>query len=200
MKLNKSIKKIVLAAGLSNRFGPENKLLSIINDKALISHTIDILIKTFIMDDIIIVLGHDYQTVLKLINNSEIRYIKNKYFKNGIGTSISAGMSQIDSNTVGVMIIPGDMPFLQKYDLAKLQNKFIELNYSKVVCPQYNSIIGNPIILPKSYFETLKNLNNDFGAKKFLKQEDIVFVETSNATTFDIDTLCDLKKANLHKI
>ena len=61
-------------------------------------------------------------------------------------------------------------------------------------------IIGNPIILPKSYFETLKNLNNDFGAKKFLKQEDIVFVETSNATTFDIDTMCDLKKAKLHKI
>ena len=107
-------------------------------------------------------------------------------------------MSEIDSNTVGVMIIPGDMPFLQKYDLAKLQNKFIELNYSKVVCPRYNSIIGNPIILPKSYFETLKNLNNDFGAKKFLKQEDIVFVETSNATTFDIDTMSDLKKAKLH--
>ena len=199
MKLNKSIKKIVLAAGLSNRFGPENKLLSTINDKALISHTIDILIKTFIMDDIIIVLGHDYQTVLKLINNSEIRYIKNKYFKNGIGTSISAGMSEIDSNTFGVMIIPGDMPFLQQQDLIQLQNKFIELNYSKVVCPQYNSIVGNPIILPKSYFETLKTLNNDFGAKKLLKNEDLVFVKTSITTTFDIDTASDLKEAKIRK-
>ena len=200
MKLIKSIKKIVLAAGSSNRFGPENKLLSTINDKALISHTIDILIKTFIMDDIIIVLGHDYQTVLKLINNSEIRSIKNKYFKNGIGTSISAGMSQIDSNTVGVMIIPGDMPFLLKHDLAKLQNKFIELNYSKVVCPKYNSIVGNPIILPKSYFEILKTLKYDFGARKLLKIKDLVFVKTSITTTFDIDTTSDLKEAKIHKI
>ena len=200
MKLIKSIKKIVLAAGSSNRFGPENKLLSTINDKALISHTIDILIKTFIMDDIIIVLGHDYQTVLKLINNSEIRYIKNKHFKNGIGTSISAGMNEIDSNTFGVMIIPGDMPFLQQQDLTQLQNKFIELNYSKVVCPQYNSIVGNPIILPKSYFEILKTLKYDFGARKLLKNKDLVFVKTSITTTFDIDTTSDLKEAKIHKI
>ena len=199
MKLNKTIKKIVLAAGLSNRFGPENKLVSFINNKSIINHTIDMLLRTFVIEDIIIVLGHDYQTIIKFINNSKIKYIKNKYFKKGIGTSISAGMSEIDSNTVGVMIIPGDMPFLQKDDLNKLQNKFIELNYSKVVCPQYNSIVGNPIILPKSYFETLQTLNNDFGAKQFLKDKDLVFVETSITTTFDIDTISDLKKAKQQK-
>ena len=92
------------------------------------------------------------------------------------------------------------MPFLQQQDLIQLQNKFIELNYSKVVCPQYNSIVGNPIILPKSYFEILKTLKYDFGARKLLKIKDLVFVKTSITTTFDIDTTSDLKEAKIHKI
>ena len=36
-----SIKKIVLAAGLSKRYGSENKLSALINGKSIINHTID---------------------------------------------------------------------------------------------------------------------------------------------------------------
>ena len=52
-----SIKKIVLAAGLSKRYGSENKLSALINGKSIINHTIDNLLKTFSYKDIIVVLG-----------------------------------------------------------------------------------------------------------------------------------------------
>ena len=119
-----SVKKIVLAAGLSKRYGSENKLSALINGKSIINHTIDNLLKTFSYKDIIVVLGHDYENIINLINNSKISFIKNKIYKNGIGSSISTGMQKIDLNTIGVMIVPGDMPFIEKEDLIKIQNKF----------------------------------------------------------------------------
>ncbi len=199
MKQNKSIKKIVLAAGLSNRFGTKNKLISLVNGKFLINHIIDKLLNIFDLEDIIIVIGHDYQSIIKSINNHEIKYIKNKDYKNGIGTSISSAMKSIEIDTVGVMIIPGDMPFLRTEDLIRLEKKFIQLNYSKVVCPKYNAKIGNPIILPKSYFEILRNLKDDFGAKKYLKIKDLAFVKIEISSNFDIDTIENLNEAKLYK-
>ena len=108
-------------------------------------------------------------------------------------------MKKLDLNTIGVMIIPGDMPFIEKDDLIKIQNKFFELDCKKVICPKYNNISGNPVLLPKSYFNILKKLNDDNGAKSYIKDKDIAFVETSSGTLFDIDTVESLNKANLYQ-
>ena len=195
-----SIKKILLAAGSSKRYGTENKLSALINGKPIINHILDVLLKTFHHNEIIVVVGHDFQNIINLINNPIIKYIKNENYKNGIGTSISSAMKKIDANTDGVMIIPGDMPFITKEDLTKLQKKFLELKCKKVVCPKHNAIIGNPVLLPKSYFKILENLNNDIGAKPYIKNEDLFFVQTNIGTTFDVDTVDNLVKAKKHKV
>ena len=195
-----SIKKILLAAGSSKRYGTENKLSALINGKPVINHILDALLKTFHHNEIIVVVGHDFQNIINLINNPKINYVKNQNYKNGIGTSISSAMKKIDSYTDGVMIIPGDMPFITIEDLIKLEKKFWELKCTKVVCPKHNGIIGNPVLLPKSYFKILENLNNDIGAKPYIKNEDLFFVQTNIGTTFDVDTVDNLVKAKKHKV
>ena len=190
-----SIKKILLAAGSSKRYGTENKLSALINDKPLINHTLDALLKIFHHNEIIVVVGHDFQNIINLINNPKINYVKNQNYKNGIGTSISSAMKKIDPNTDGVMIIPGDMPFITIEDLTKLQKKFLELKCIKVVCPKHNAIIGNPVLLPKSYFKILESLNHDIGAKPYIKNKDLSFVETNFGTNFDVDTVQNLINA-----
>ena len=195
-----SIKKILLAAGSSNRYGIKNKLAALIKDKPIINHTLDVLLKTFHHNEIIVVVGHDFQNIINLINNPVIKYIKNKNYKNGIGTSISTAMKEIGTNADGVMIIPGDMPFITKEDLNKLEKKFLELKCTKVVCPKYNSIIGNPVLLPKSYFKILENLKDDIGAKSYIKNEDLSFVQANIGTTIDVDTAENLLKAKKYKV
>ena len=195
-----SIKKILLAAGSSNRYGTKNKLTALINDKPLINHTLDVLLKTFHHNEIIVVVGHDFQNIINLINNPIIKYIKNQDYKNGIGTSISTAMKEIEDNTDGVMIIPGDMPFIITEDLIKLEKKFLELECKKIVCPKHNSIIGNPVLLPKSYFKILENLKDDIGAKPYFKNKDLSFVQTNIGTTIDVDTVENLIKAKKYKV
>ena len=189
------IKKIVLAAGLSTRYGKKNKLIQYIHDKPLINHTIDKLLSIYDPSEILIVIGYEHDTIISLINNPKIKFIYNHDYKKGIGTSISAGIKELELTIKGAMIIPADMPVLSTKDLIKLQNKFLELNCSKVIFPRYKSQIGNPVLLPKNYFKILESLKEDCGAKSQIKNNDIVTVNTDIRTIFDIDTISNLNTA-----
>ena len=189
------IKKIVLAAGSSNRYGKENKLTQYINNKPVINHLIEKLLSIYDPAELLIVVGHEHDTIISLINNAEIEYIYNHDYKKGIGTSISSGIRELELTIKGAMIIPADMPIISTKDLIKLQNKFLELNCNKVIFPRYKSQIGNPVLLPRCYFKILENLKEDFGAKSQIKNNDIVIVNTEIGTIFDIDTISNLKAA-----
>ena len=194
---NISIKKILLAAGCSKRYGDKKKLTENFKGKHLIQHITHTLLKVFDPSDLLVILGHDSKVIKDLIDNNDIRIVNNKKYKNGIGTSISLGIQHLDTTVQGVMIIPADMPLISAEDLIKLENEFIAHNCKKVVLPKYKYSIGNPVILPKSYFATLKNLKEDFGAKSQIKENDIVKVDCDIGTVFDIDTSKALAKANI---
>jgi len=195
-KSDKSIiKKIILAAGLSKRYGLKNKLTQHINNKPIINCLMDKLLSIYDTSELLIVTGYEHETIINLINNSDIEFTYNNDYKKGIGTSISAGIRELDKTIRGVMIIPADMPIISTKDLIKLQNKFIELNCSKVIFPKYKSQVGNPVILPKKYFNILEGLKGDFGAKSLINKNDIITVNTDIGTIFDIDTVSNLKKA-----
>ncbi len=194
---NISIKKILLAAGCSKRYGDKNKLTENFKGKHLIQHIIHTLLKVFDPCELLVILGHDSKVIKDIIDNKDIRIVKNEKYKNGIGTSISLGIQHLDPTVQGVMIIPADMPLISAEDLIKLENEFIAHNCKKVVLPKYKYTIGNPVILPKSYFATLKNLKEDFGAKSQIKESDIVEVDCDIGTVFDIDTSKALAKANI---
>ena len=194
---NISIKKILLAAGCSKRYGDKNKLTEKLKGKYLIQHIRDTLLKVFNPCELLVILGHDSKLIKNLIDNKDIKIVNNKKYKTGIGTSISLGILHLDSTVQGVMIIPADMPLISAEDLIKLENEFIAHNCKKVVLPKYKYSIGNPVILPKSYFATLKNLKEDFGAKSQIKENDIVKVDCDIGTVFDIDTSKALAKANI---
>ena len=193
---NISIKKILLAAGCSKRYGEKNKLTENFKGKYLIEHIIHTLLKVFDPCELLVILGHDSKTIRDVIDNIDIRVVKNEKYKNGIGTSISLGIQHLETNAQGVMIIPADMPLISAEDLMKLENEFIANNCKKVILPKYKYTIGNPVILPKSYFSTLKNLKEDFGARSQIKKIDIVKVDCDIGTVFDIDTSKELAKAN----
>lgn len=191
------IKKIILAAGSSKRYGKTNKLVQIFQDKPIIKHVIDVLLEENDPKDLLVVVGHEKSKIINLINNPNIKIVNNIDYEKGIGTSISCAMRHLEDYIQGVMIIPADMPFISKVDLRNLENKFIELNSTKVVFPKHESNLGNPVILPKSYFDILTNLNADEGARSQIKNKDYVTVNAGIGTTLDIDTKEEFNKQKL---
>lgn len=191
------IKKIILAAGSSKRYGKTNKLVQIFQDKPIIKHVIDVLLEENDPKDLLVVVGHEKSKIINLINNPNIKIVNNIDYEKGIGTSISCAMRHLEDYIQGVMIIPADMPLISKVDLRNLENKFIELNSTKVVFPKHESNLGNPVILPKSYFDILTNLNADEGARSQIKNKDYVTVNAGIGTTLDIDTKEEFNKQKL---
>ena len=192
------IKKIVLAAGESKRFGDKNKLSEMIDNKPIINHVLDTLFEIFDYSELIVIVGHEHKLIKNLIFNKDIKILENIDYKKGIGTSIALGVNYLERDIDGVMIIPADMPYLNSKDLFNLEKKFIELNCEKVVMPEHNSRIGNPVILPRNYFNTLKSLKDDFGARSLIKKKDVITFKTGFGTIFDIDTRDELTKSKIN--
>ena len=197
-KKGHKIKKILLAAGESKRFGDKNKLLAVINGKPIINYILDTLFEIYDPSELIVIVGHEHKIIKNLIFNKNIKILENINYKKGIGTSIALGINNLDVEIDGVMIIPADMPYINSKDLINLENKFMELNCVKVVMPEHNNKIGNPVILPRNYFNTLKSLKDDFGARSLIRKKDIITLNTEFGTIFDIDTKEELAetKAN----
>ncbi len=89
MKNNKII-KVILAAGLSKRFGLSNKILAKINKKTLIEIILDRLIEIDSnQNNIIVIGGNDYNSLKKTLKKYDVKIFYNKNYKNGLGSSVS---------------------------------------------------------------------------------------------------------------
>ena len=194
---NTKILKLLLAAGRSNRFGSQNKLLQLLNGKKIIQRTVENLLNIFNKKEILVVTGYQVKEIELSLKKYEIKTSYNNFYYKGMGTSISHAVKNNELNFDGVMIIPADMPLITSFDYKKIIKAFFSNNLKKIICPQHKNKEGNPLILPKEYFEILKSLKKDEGAKNFLPKENFLFVNTGPGTTFDIDNIEDLKKAEL---
>ena len=86
------ISAILLAAGQSKRMNGENKLTKEIQGAPLIKHSVKSILASSI-DELIVVLGHQKETIEKLIDkNKKIKFVYNKNYKNGISSSIQTGL------------------------------------------------------------------------------------------------------------
>jgi len=193
---NNKIIKVVLAAGLSKRFGLKNKILEKINGKTLIETILDRLIQIDSnKNNIVVIGGNNYNSLKKTLNKYDVKLFYNKNYKNGLGSSVSFIFKKKISKN-GIMFIPGDMPLISIKDFKKLINTFFQ-KQNKIISPCYKEKIGNPLIIPKIYFNLLKNLKKDEGARKVLPSKDFIHVPCGYGTIFDIDTKYELLKAKL---
>ena len=195
MKNNKII-KVVLAAGLSKRYGFKNKILEKINGKTLIETILDRLIQIDSnKNNIVVIGGNNYNSLKKTLNKYDVKLFYNKNYKNGLGSSVSFIFKKKISKN-GIMFIPGDMPLISIKDFKKLINTFFQ-KQNKIISPCYKEKIGNPLIIPKIYFNLLKNIKKDEGDRKVLPSKDFIHVPCGYGTIFDIDTKYELLKAKL---
>ena len=160
------ISAILLAAGQSKRMNGENKLTKEIQGIPLIKHSIKNILASSI-DELIIVLGHQKETIEKLINkNEKIKFVFNKDFESGMSSSIKTGLDHLSKKTEAFFICLGDMPMVNSY----IYNQLIKSKDSKeIIIPTYKGQQGNPVLFTKSMKEKIFNISGDAGAKKILE-------------------------------
>jgi len=188
------ISSIILAAGNSSRFIDSNKLLKKINGISIIQSVANTVLKAK-FTPIIVVTGFESEMICKNLSGLDVNCIKNQNWSNGLSSSLKSGILKIKEEINGALISLGDMPLISKETLLKMKRKFLSYNGNFIICPEYKNKLGNPIIMPKKFFNSVHDLIGDEGFKKII-QSNPDMVKTlkinSNEIFKDIDTQNDL--------
>ena len=189
------IKVILLAAGLSKRMKSENKLIKLYKTKPLINYSLNVLKKSK-ANKIIIVLGHQYKEVKKIIKkNKKIIFTYNKNYKKGMASSIKMGLKKVSKNDDGFIVAQSDMPFVKLSDINKICRS-IKTKKFLVHALKYKNRLGNPIGFDISLIKKFKNIKGQFGAKFMVKRlkNRTNFINISSLKSFkDFDKVSDFR-------
>ena len=189
------IKVILLAAGLSKRMKSENKLIKLYKNKPLINYSLNVLKKSK-ANKIIIVLGHQYKEVRKIIKkNKKIIFTYNKNYKKGMASSIKMGLKKVSKNDKGFIVAQSDMPFVKQSDINKICRS-IKTKKFLVHALKYKNRLGNPVGFDISLIKKFKNIKGQFGAKFMVKRlkNRTNFINTSSLKSFkDFDKVSDFR-------
>ena len=189
------IKVILLAAGLSKRMKSENKLIKLYKNKPLINYSLNVLKKSK-ANKIIIVLGHQYKEVRKIIKkNKKIIFTYNKNYKKGMASSIKMGLKKVSKNDKGFIVAQSDMPFIKLSDINNICRS-IKTKKFLVHALKYKNRLGNPIGFDISLIKKFKNIKGQFGAKFMVKRlkNRTNFINISSLKSFkDFDKVSDFR-------
>lgn len=168
-----NIAAVVLAAGASQRFGTDNKLLAMLDGKPMLTHVLD-RVAALSLSRKIVVVRRDDGDVASLIDTAIFDIVENSNAADGMGSSVSAGINEC-GDVDGAMLTLGDMPFVQRATYRELLAAFREHPDKTIVAPVYKGQRGHPVLFRRRHFDALKALDDDTGAKHII---------TANAATF----------------
>lgn len=195
MAADGGIAAVVLAAGASQRFGDDNKLLARIDGRTLIERVVNALAIGGAAD-IVVVTGHDRTAVETALRGRPVRFAHNANWETGMGSSIGAGIAALDESAAGAFIVPGDVPLLSAQLVASLIGAFASTE--RIVYPATRAgEQRNPVLWPRRHFGALLALPRSTGAKALLQlvASDCLAVAADDAVLSDVDTPADLEAA-----
>ena len=184
---------IILAAGSSSRLGKPKQNL-VYKGQTLLQRAIEAAAAS-VCRPVIVVLGANEEMVKPTIESDNINIIHNPDWQEGMASSIRSGINalqKIEPNADSVILMLCDQPFVD----AALPNQLVEKKSDKgIVASGYNDTIGAPVLFDLAYFDELRSLKGQEGAKKLLlKYPDDVVTVPFPLGGIDIDTAEDYEK------
>ena len=190
MTVGKDIHAVLLAAGRSERMGRNNKLLLNVDGIPLVRKSaINILNSN--VTSMTVVTGFDENKIVNALSGLNVNFVKNINFREGLSSSLKAGLANITPTPSAVIICLADMPKIQPEHINQLIENFNPLKGWEICIPTNNGKRGNPVLIGSRFFPYIFETNGDFGAKQIMKQHSDKIVEVEIGTSdihFDIDT------------
>jgi len=184
---------IVLAAGSSQRAGNLNKLLHMYNEKPMICSVVESVLASDVTSSLVVT-GYQSEQVTTAIGGYPIPVIHCPRHSDGMAHTIATGLSQLQKYDA-VIVCLGDMPHVSADVINQIISAFDQL-VDKIVVPVYNSKRGNPVLVGRTFFDSLLQHHGDTGARFLMKEypEKVFEVELDTMSVIkDYDTADALK-------
>ncbi len=185
---------IILAAGRSQRFGEENKLLHLIGGEPMVRVTVGNVLRVG-LGSVVVVTGHDADAVERALNGLDVKCERNATPWAGMGNSLAVGANAVADDIEAVAVFLADMPSLKPETTAGLIDRFQPLTGKDIAVPSFGGRRGHPVIFGGRYLGALRALCGDQGARAVLsdKAERVLSVDVDDPGVLkDVDTPGDL--------
>ena len=184
-----NIPHLLLAAGTSKRMGEPKQLLNW-GDKKLVQFQIERILLT--TEKLFIILGAHADIIEPYIKKYNIDIIRYDHWEYGMGNSIAYGVQQILKSKIkldGILISLIDQPLITSSHYLKMRSLFQKGKDQIIVSKSNTGWCGVPVLFDAFFFDSLKSLTGEEGAKEILKknQENTVFINGGNILV-DMDT------------
>ena len=184
-----NIAAIVLGAGKSSRMGGQNKLLARLNGKTLIRHALEAA-NDADLSQTVLVTGHLSKNIKAEAADLPVDVAHNPDFAEGMAGSIRTGMTALHENIDAVIVLLGDMPGITGQHLHMLIDAYQPDQNRLIVTASADGKRGNPVLWDRRFFDALKSLTGDIGARHVLSEngEFVAEVEIGTSARMDLDT------------
>jgi molybdenum cofactor cytidylyltransferase len=181
---------VVLAAGASTRFGSAKQLVRVAGRPLL--HTAVTRAAEVTGNALIVVLGFGAARLAPLLKHSPGSIVVNQEWREGLGSSIRAGVARLPAACSGVLLVLADQAAVTADDLKRLAGTWRK-QPQYIAAALYAGTIGAPAIFPRSAFRELAALRGDGGARLILRRNaDRVVRVPMPSAALDVDTPEDL--------
>ncbi len=184
---NDYISIIVLAAGLSTRFG-RNKLLEPIGGSTMIQHVVSESLMSK-AKQVIVVCGHDFAKIRQKLKDYRCDVVINEDFEKGQSFSVKKGLSNVKSEAGAIIILPGDIALVDHETIDAVIDEYL-LSHARIVVAGYHGRSGHPILFGKSLLGELESISEETqGLMSVVSRHksEVRLVETSEASLIDVD-------------
>jgi molybdenum cofactor cytidylyltransferase len=183
---------VVLAAGSSARMGGANKLIEPVDGVPVVVHVVGAAVAAGAAP-VVVVTGHDADAVRAALAGTAAELIHNPRWRDGMSTSLAAGISALEGRVRGALICLGDMPRVRASDLRALIHALDEAGPDQAAAayvPLFGGQWGNPVLWTAPWFPELRALRGDRGARGLLQRlgPQMVLVPASEGVLLDADT------------
>jgi molybdenum cofactor cytidylyltransferase len=196
MAATENIAVVILAAGESSRMRQAKQLLPW-GTSTLLGKAIKEALQSN-SEKVYVVLGAKAESIQMQFNATDVTWILNKNWKNGMGSSISCAINylvHLKTDYNGILIMLCDQPLIDVDYINKLISTFKRSNKG-IVATAYKHSNGVPVLFDKKYLEDLSNLDGNMGAKQIIGDysKDIIAINP-NGKEKDLDTIEEYQQA-----
>ncbi len=178
---------IVLAGGFSSRMGKFKPLLPL--GETTILERILLLLKVAGVDDIRVVMGHRANEVMPLLERLRVIPVVNKRFREGMFSSVAAGVVNLGESCEAFFVFPVDIPLVRRQTLLDIMRAYKQDNRKNIIYPAFCGERGHPPLISASYRDMIARWHGEGGLKALLREHD---EEAADVEVVDEYILCDL--------
>ena len=192
---DEKISAVILAAGRSIRMGLLKPLLPLCG-QTIIERVIGLFRQTGI-SDILVVVGHQAESITPLLKKQGIRWAVNDHYDEGMFSSIQTGVKSLSEKCPAFFLIPADMPFVLPSTVMKLKDAYYNSNMD--IChPCHGKRRGHPPLISAALIPSILAFPEPGGMRTLLHRFEATSMNVAcddPGILIDMDTPDDYERA-----